>query len=60
MANVTNAHRHTTKLHILRDRLKRAKRDAKRGLLGAAERVKAHAANRAAYRAKHPAPAPAR
>jgi hypothetical protein len=41
-------------LHVLRDRLKRALRDQKRGLLGAAERVAAHSARRSAYRAANP------
>lgn len=54
MANNIAAHRHRTRLHVLRDRLERALRDEKRGLAGAAERVKAHSAKRAEYRAAHP------
>lgn len=54
MANSIAAHRHRTRLHVLRDRLKRALRDSKRGLPGAAERVTAHRAARAAYRAAKP------
>lgn len=54
MSNAIAAHKHRTRLHVLRDRLKRALRDQKRGLAGAAERVAAHRANRAAYRALHP------
>jgi hypothetical protein len=54
MSNATAAHKHRTKLHVLRDRVKRALRDQKRGLAGAAERVAAHRAKRAAYRAAHP------
>ncbi|WP_353094699.1 hypothetical protein [Methylibium sp.] len=54
MSKATAAHKHRTKLHVLRDRLKRATRDAKRGLAGAAERVAAHSAKRAAYRAANP------
>lgn len=54
MANSIAAHKHRTKLHVLRDRLKRALRDQKRGLAGAAERVTAHRANRLQYRAAHP------
>ena len=59
MSNMIAAHRHRTRLHVLRDRVKRAERDAKNGLLGAAQRLVAHRAARAAYRAKHPV-APAR
>ena len=51
MSNSTAAHRHRTKLHVLRDRVERALRDVKRGLPGAAERVVLHRATRAAYRA---------
>ncbi len=51
MSNSTAAHRHRTKLHVLRDRVERALRDVKRGIPGAAERVKAHTEKRAAYRA---------
>jgi len=54
MANNIAAHRHRTRLHVLRDRLKRALRDQKRGLLGAAERVAAHGAKRAEYRQANP------
>ena len=54
LANNIAAHRHRTRLHVLRDRLERALRDEKRGLAGAAERVKAHSAKRAEYRAAHP------
>jgi hypothetical protein len=54
MSNATAAHKHRTKLHVLRDRLKRALRDQKNGLKGADERVAAHRANRIAYRAAHP------
>ena len=54
MSNSIAAHKHRTKLHILRDRLKRALRDEKRGVIGAAERVLAHRAKRAAYRAANP------
>ena len=54
MSNSIAAHKHRTRLHVLRDRLKRALRDQKRGLKGADERVKAHKANREAYRAAHP------
>ena len=51
MSNSIAAHKHRTKLHILRDRVKRALRDQKRGVPGAAERVLAHTEKRAAYRA---------
>ena len=54
MSNCIAAHKHRTRLHVLRDRLKRALRDEKRGAVGAAERVTAHRAKRAAYRAAHP------
>jgi hypothetical protein len=54
MANNIAAHKHRTRLHVLRDRLKRALRDAKRGLTGAAERVAAHRAKREEYRAANP------
>jgi hypothetical protein len=54
MSNAIAAHVHRTRLHVLRDRLARALRDAKRGLPGAAERVIAHRAKRDAYRASHP------
>lgn len=48
------AHHHRALLHRLRDRLKRALRDEKRGIAGAAARVTAHRARRQAYRALHP------
>ena len=54
MSNAIAAHKHRAKLHLLRDRLRRARRDQKRGMPGAAERVAAHSAKRAAYRAAHP------
>jgi hypothetical protein len=54
VSNSIAAHKHRTRLHVLRDRLKRAVRDQKRGLPGAKERVAAHSAKRAAYRASHP------
>jgi hypothetical protein len=54
MANNIAAHKHRTRLHVLRDRLKRATRDAKRGLAGAKERVAAHRAKREQYRAANP------
>lgn len=54
MSNATNASRHRAQLHILRDRLKRAVRDVKRGIAGAKERVVAHTAKRAKYRAANP------
>jgi hypothetical protein len=53
MANCIAAHKHRTRLHILRDRLRRALRDAKRRLPGALDRVAAHRAKRAEYRAAH-------
>jgi hypothetical protein len=43
------AQRNRARLHVLRDNVHRAKRDVKRGLPGAAERLKAHLANRLAY-----------
>ncbi len=55
MSNATAAHRHRATLHVLRDRVERALRDEKRGIPGASERVAAHRAKRAAYRAS-PAP----
>lgn len=55
MANRIAAHKHRTRLHVLRDRLQRAERDLKHGKAGAQERVDAHRAARAAYRALHPA-----
>ncbi|MGM9486888.1 hypothetical protein [Ideonella sp. YS5] len=54
VSNSIAAHKHRTRLHVLRDRLKRAMRDEKRGLPGAKERVAAHREKRAAYRASHP------
>jgi len=51
MSNSTAAHRHRAKLHVLRDRVERALRDEKRGVVGAAARVVAHREKRAAYRA---------
>lgn len=55
MSNAIAAHKHRTRLHVLRDRVKRALRDQKRGLTGAKERLAAHQAKRADYRAAHPA-----
>ena len=43
------AQKNRKRLHILRDNVHRAKRDVKRGLAGAAERLKAHQAARLAY-----------
>jgi hypothetical protein len=43
------AQRNRAKLHVLRDNVHRAKRDVKRNLLGAVERLKAHIAARLAY-----------
>jgi hypothetical protein len=54
MANNIAAHKHRTRLHVLRDRLKRALRDQKRGLTGAAERVAAHREKRLQYRTANP------
>lgn len=54
MANATTASRHRGRLHVLRDRLQRALRDMKRGVVGAQERVVAHSTKRAQYRAAHP------
>ena len=54
MSNAIAAHKHRTMLHVLRDRVQRAQRDEKRGMAGAAERVAAHTAKRAAYRAANP------
>ncbi len=54
MPNNIAAHKHRTKLHVLRDRVKRALRDQKRGLPGAKERVATHSANRAEYRRLNP------
>jgi hypothetical protein len=54
MSNAIAAHKHRTRLHVLRDRVKRALRDQKRGVAGAAERLAAHRAKRSEYRAAHP------
>jgi hypothetical protein len=54
MSKATGASRHRGRVHVLRDRLKRALRDMKRGVPGARERVVAHAAKRAQYRAANP------
>jgi hypothetical protein len=54
MSNSIAAHKHRTRLHVLRDRVKRALRDVKRGMTGAADRLAAHRANRSEYRAAHP------
>lgn len=54
MSNAIAAHKHRTRLHVLRDRLKNALRAQKLGVAGAKERVEAHRANRAAYRAANP------
>ena len=43
------AQRNRARLHVLRDNIHRAKRDVKRKLPGAAERLKAHVATRLAY-----------
>ena len=43
------AEKNRARLHVLRDRVRRAKRDVKRKLPGAAERLKAHVAARLAY-----------
>ena len=43
------AQRNRARLHVLRDNVRRAKRDVKRGLQGAAERLKAHVAARLTY-----------
>jgi hypothetical protein len=43
------AQRNRKRLHVLRDNVRRAKRDVKRALPGAAERLKAHSAARLAY-----------
>jgi hypothetical protein len=45
------AQRKRARLHLLRDNVHRAKRDVKRGLPGAAERLKMHTAARSAYAA---------
>ncbi len=54
MSKAIAAHKHRTMLHVLRDRVKRALRDKKRGLVGADERLATHEAKRAAYRTAHP------
>lgn len=54
MANNIAAHKHRTRLHVLRDRVQRAERDVKRGLAGAKERLAAHRTKREAYRAANP------
>jgi hypothetical protein len=54
MANATTASRHRGRLHVLRDRVQRALRDMKRRLPGAQERLAAHQAKRAQYRAANP------
>ena len=54
MSKAIAAHKHRTMLHVLRDRVKRALRDKKRGLTGADERLATHEAKRAAYRTAHP------
>lgn len=43
------AQRNRARLHVLRDNVHRARRDVKRKLPGAAERLKAHIATRLAY-----------
>jgi hypothetical protein len=54
MSNNIAAHKHRTRLHVLRDRVRRAKRDVKRRLAGAKERLVAHSAKREQYRSAHP------
>ena len=54
MSNNIAAHKHRTRLHVLRDRVRRAKRDMKRGLAGASERLATHRANREQYRIANP------
>jgi hypothetical protein len=54
MANNIAAHKHRTRLHVLRDRVQRAERDVKRGLAGAKERLAAHRTKREEYRAANP------
>jgi hypothetical protein len=44
------AHKHRTRLHVLRDRVRRAKRDVKRRMAGAKERLAAHSVKREQYR----------
>jgi hypothetical protein len=48
------AHKHRTRLHVLRDRVRRAKRAVKRRMVGASERLATHSAVRAQYRSAHP------
>ena len=43
------AQRNRARLHVLRDNVHRARRDVKRRLVGAAERLKMHLAARLAY-----------
>jgi hypothetical protein len=43
------AQRNRKRLHVLRDNVHRARRDVKRALPGAAERLKAHSAARLAF-----------
>ena len=43
------AQRTRARLHVLRDNVRRAKRDVKRNLAGAAERLKMHVAARRRY-----------
>ena len=43
------AQRNRARLHVLRDNVHRAKRDVRRGLQGATERLKTHVAARLAY-----------
>lgn len=43
------AQRNRAKLHVLRDNVHRAKRDVKRNIAGAAERLKLHLAARLSY-----------
>jgi hypothetical protein len=43
------AQRNRARRHVLRDNVQRAKRDVKRGLPGAEERLKAHVAARVAH-----------
>ena len=54
MPHATRGSRHRGRLHVLRDRLQHALRDLKRGVAGAGERVVAHSAKRAQYRAANP------
>ena len=44
------AQRNRARLHVLRDNVHRARRDVKRKLPGAAERLKTHLATQVAYR----------